>query len=272
MSKITIMSSEIGTKINHLLKNWPQGTVAVSSWLKKQGVSQQLTYKYVQTDWVKSIGQGAFIKSGDHVSWEGALYAVQKQLGIQIHVAAKTALELQGNSHFVSAGRGQIIFIFGTPLSKLPAWFKRQEWDVSIECIRTHFLPSASFDLGITEVNLGSFSLQVSSRERAILEALYLVPNQQSYEEAKLLIEGLDTLRPKILQSLLEQCESIKVNRLFMHLAEASNHAWVKKIDLTKVNFGSGKRVIVKGGIFDPKYKITVPKIHEGGTDDPERP
>ena len=51
-----------------------------------------------------------------------------------------------------------------------------------------------------------------------------------------------------------------------------SNHAWVNKIDLTKVNFGKGKRVVVKGGILDSKYQITVPKIHEGGTDDPERP
>ncbi len=61
MFKITTMSSELGTKINHILKSWPQGTVAVSSWLEEQGVSQQLTYKYEQTDWIKSIGHGAFI-------------------------------------------------------------------------------------------------------------------------------------------------------------------------------------------------------------------
>lgn len=266
------MSSDLGTKINHLLKNWPQGTVAVSSWLEEQGVSQQLTYKYEQTDWVKSIGHGAFIKSGDQVNWQGALYAVQKQLALPIHIAAKTALELHGHTHFVSTGKGQLVFLFGTPVSKLPTWFRRQNWDVNIEYVRTHFLSSISPAIGLTEINQDSFSLCVSSRERAILEALYLVPNQQSYEEVKLLMEGLDTLRPNILQFFLEQCESIKVKRLFMHLAEASNHAWVNKINPTKIDFGKGKRVIVKGGIFDPKYKITVPKIHEGGTDDPERP
>lgn len=272
MPKITTMSSEIGKKINHVFKNWPQGTVAVSSWLEEQGISQQLTYKYEQTNWVKSIGHGAFIKSGDHVNWQGAFYAVQKQLGLPIHLAAKTALELQGHSHFVSTGNRQLVFLFGAPSSKLPSWFKRHNWDTNIEHIRTRFLSSISPTIGLARVNLGSFALQVSSRERAILEALYLVPDQQSYEEAKLLLEGLDTLDPKVLQTLLEQCESIKVKRLFMHLAEISSHAWVKKIDLTKVNFGKGKRVIAKGGIFDSKYEITVPKISEGGTDDPERP
>lgn len=38
---------------------------------------------------------------------------------------------------------------------------------------------------------MGTFEIQVSSRERAILELLYLVPSQQSYEEAKLMLETI---------------------------------------------------------------------------------
>ncbi|MDX1251223.1 MAG: type IV toxin-antitoxin system AbiEi family antitoxin domain-containing protein [Gammaproteobacteria bacterium] len=44
-----------------------------------------------------------------------------------------------------------------------------------------------------------------------------------------------------------------------MVLAEACNHAWVKKLGLSKVDFGKGKRMIVKGGRLDTKYNITVP-------------
>jgi len=44
-----------------------------------------------------------------------------------------------------------------------------------------------------------------------------------------------------------------------MFLAEACNHAWVKKLELSKVDFGQGKRMIVKGGRLDTKYNITVP-------------
>jgi hypothetical protein len=62
-----------------------------------------------------------------------------------------------------------------------------------------------------------------------------------------------------MLQELLVQCRSVKVKRLFMYLAEECNHAWVKKLDVSKVNFGKGKRMMVRGGRFDSKYNITVP-------------
>ncbi len=45
-----------------------------------------------------------------------------------------------------------------------------------------------------------------------------------------------------------------------MFLAEACNHAWAGKLDLSKVNFGKGKRMIVKGGRLNPKYNVCVPK------------
>ncbi len=96
------------------------------------------------------------------------------------------------------------------------------------------------------------------------MEVLYLVPANESFEEAGLLMEGLTTLRPRLVQALLTQCRSVKVKRLFMFLAEACNHAWVKKLDLSKVDFGKGKRMIVKGGRFDAKYNITVPDTDFG--------
>lgn len=91
-----------------------------------------------------------------------------------------------------------------------------------------------------------------------------MVPGKESYEEAKLLMEGLTTLRARLVQMLLVQCTSVKVKRLFMVAAESCRHAWVRKLDLSKVEFGKGKRMLVKGGRLDSKYKITVP---DSGTD-----
>ena len=121
-------------------------------------------------------------------------------------------------------------------------------------------------DLGLTKKELGSYSIKISSPERAIMEVLHLVPNKESYEESKLLMEGLITLRPALIQKLLENCRSIKVKRLFMHLAQACNLPWVKKINLDNIDFGKGKRVLCKGGYFDSKYQISVPgkRIIEG--------
>jgi hypothetical protein len=85
-------------------------------------------------------------------------------------------------------------------------------------------------------------------------------------------MEGLTTLRPRIVQSLLEKCASVKVKRLFMLLAENCKHAWVQKVDLSKVDFGKGKRALVKGGRFDSKYKITVPNTETAGAATGSRP
>jgi tRNA-binding EMAP/Myf-like protein len=57
---------------------------------------------------------------------------------------------------------------------------------------------------------------------------------------------------------LLENCNSIKVKRLFLFLAESYQHPWLKKINRAKIDLGQGKRVIVKGGKLDSKYQITV--------------
>jgi hypothetical protein len=69
-----------------------------------------------------------------------------------------------------------------------------------------------------------------------------------------------------LVQALLEHCASVKVKRLFMFLAENCKHGWAGKVDLSKVDFGSGKRVLKKGGRFDAKYQITVPSTETGST------
>ena len=72
-------------------------------------------------------------------------------------------------------------------------------------------------------------------------------------------MEGLNNLRPDLVQNLLENCSSIKVKRLFLYLAEKASHGWVQHIKLDKIDLGSGKRSIVKNGVYNSKYKITVP-------------
>ena len=86
-----------------------------------------------------------------------------------------------------------------------------------------------------------------------------MVPGKESYEEAKLLMESLTTMRARLVQMLLVQCTSVKVKRLFMVAAESCGHVWVKKLDVSKVDFGKGKRMLLRGGRLDSKYKITVP-------------
>ena len=74
------------------------------------------------------------------------------------------------------------------------------------------------------------------------------------------LMEGLLNLRPTEVQTLLEHCNSVKVKRLFLYMADKAGHAWLKYIDKTKINLGSGDRSLIKDGIYIKNYGIVVPK------------
>ncbi|NLE00593.1 MAG: hypothetical protein GX640_12040 [Fibrobacter sp.] len=100
----------------------------------------------------------------------------------------------------------------------------------------------------------------VASLERAILEVLADIPDNQTLDESFKIMESLNTLNPVILQILLETCNSIKVKRLFLLLAEKANHQWLQRLKLEKIDLGSGNRVLYKNGTLNKKYKVTVPR------------
>ena len=100
--------------------------------------------------------------------------------------------------------------------------------------------------------------------ERAVIELLDELPARESFHQVDKLFEGLSALSPRRLQPLLESCRSVKVKRLFFFFADRHKHAWLKRLDKSAVDFGSGKRKLVDGGRLDPTYEITVPEDLDG--------
>jgi hypothetical protein len=256
---IGTMSTDTKSKINNLLNDTPHGTVLLSFWLSEKGYSLDLQKRYKKSAWLESIGTGALKRSGDDVDYHGGIYALQNQAALTVHVGGRTALSLQGRAHYIDMAGGRAV-LFGGKKESLPAWFKNKNWETRIDYYTTSFLPA---DMGLVDLERKNFSVKVSSPARAILECLYLAPKHQEFFECYELMEGLNNLRPKSVQELLENCSSIKVKRLFLYIAEKLEHPWLDFVDLSKVDLGSGKRSLVKNGVYIDKYKITVPKEFE---------
>jgi hypothetical protein len=250
------MSTENTSKINQLLSSQPPEIVLQTSWLKTQGYSLELLKRYRKSKWLEAIGRGALKRSGDAVGYDGAIYALQKQSGMSVHPGGRTALSFLGRTHYLELGSAKVT-IFGGKDEALPSWFKAHKWEVKVVYHQTSFLP---VDVGLTEVSRKNFSIKISSAERAILECLYLAPEKQELIECYELLEGLNNLRPSTFQKLLEECQSIKVKRLFLYMAEKVGHEWFQYLDIKKIDLGTGKRSIVKNGVYSAKYKITIPK------------
>lgn len=253
------MSTKKGFKINQLLQSQPSGVVFLSSWLVEHGYSHDLLRKYRNSNWLTPIGSGAMIRTGEEVGYEGALYALQEQLGLSVHLGGRTALSLLGRTHYLDFNVKKI-FLFCKSGSKLPTWFLDYDWGYEIEQINTSFLPS---DIDLSYLEQKTFSIKISTPERAILECLYLTPKVHSFLECYELMEGLNNLRPNQVQTLLEQCNSVKVKRLFLYMAEKANHSWFNYLKTEKIDLGSGKRSLLNDGVYIPKYKITVSKEME---------
>jgi len=252
------MSNEIKSKINRLISQWPRGTPAAASYLNAQGFSHDLLTKYKKSGWIQSFGRGSYILSGDKVEWPGALFALQTQLGLNVHPGGKTALELKGYAHYLPSGKRKI-FLYGTQGLVLPTWFKGDRLGVEITLIRTNLFPAAS-EPGFSEFKEKDLTLKISAPERAAMEMLHLVPGKVGFDEASLIMENLATLRSEMVQRLLVMCRSVKVKRLFMFMAEKHGHSWVSELDVSRFDLGKGKRMIVPKGHFDTKYRITVPR------------
>lgn len=244
------------TKINQALLNWTPGDIHGFEWLRKKGIKRRLAYFHVQTKVLKTVGPGVFGRSGDKLLWQAGVRFLQEELGVAVHVAARTAFELQGPAHNIPLGK-RVIFLESFEKNRLPPWFFKAKWDAKFI-----FRKSCLFKKEIHSVCLSekSFDIDVASRELALFEFIDRADLKRSFEEVENLMMGLVNLRTQVMQELLEKCQSVKVKRILLYVAEKLELGFLKKINMKKIDLGKGKRVICKSGVFDQKYSITVPR------------
>ncbi|MCK5373810.1 MAG: type IV toxin-antitoxin system AbiEi family antitoxin [Alphaproteobacteria bacterium] len=250
------MSITTDKKLKNLLEQWPSGLVATSPWLKKMSISGQLAQRYLKSGWIESLGRAAYKRTNDEINWYGGLASLQQQLSLDVHLGGPTALSVKGSAHYVRLGKERV-FLFSALDQKLPKWFLDYDWGNPIEHVKTSMLPSG---IAVKEYEFNGMDIKISAPERAILECLYLSPKNFDLLECYQIMEGLTTLRPKVLQALLKRCSSIRVKRLFLYMADKAELPVLKHLNVDEIDLGKGDRMIIKNGVYNSKYKISLPK------------
>lgn len=249
------MTTTKSEKLKSLAREIKPGGVILPEGLRRIGISSDLQQHYLKSGWLEAIGHGAYKRPGDKVEWPAAVEAMQEQSKIRVHAGGLTALSLQGHYHYVRVKES--LFLFSPTNERLPKWFTAHDWGQSLFHKKTSFLPD---DVGIVKVETGNSIVSASSPERAIMEAIYLVPKYMDIMECYYIMEGLMNLWQEEVKLLLVNCKSVKVKRLFLYLAEKTGQQWMDFVDISDIDLGSGERVITAGGKYDAKYKITIPK------------
>jgi hypothetical protein len=250
------MTAPVTGKLKRLLDQWPAQAVMTSTRLSSLNISHGLARHYVKSGWMDRIGVGAFKRPNDRVSWTGAVESLQSQLQIGVHIGALSALAVHGYQQYLRLGQ-ETIFLFSAPDVVLPAWFKNRDWGVTIHHVATKLLPD---DLGLLVDDVQGHRLRVAAPERALLECLYLGPDRIDLMESVEVAQGLLALKPDLMQALLEACNSVKVRRLFLFVAEKNALPVLKRLDLSRIDLGSGARSIVKGGLYHAGSRLTLPR------------
>lgn len=252
-------------KLNRLENTLPQGLLVDSGWMEQEGYSTSLRSQYVSAGWLVQPVRGTFKRPLGDLNWQKVVVSLQRLMNSDLVVGGRTALQAQGFSHYVSAHGPSVIHLYGT--KPAPGWLCKLPLNEKFYVHRSQVLFEKLAEPGpakagtVREISEASeWPLIVSTPERALLELLDDLPGRESFHQVDMLVEGMRSLSPRRLQALLNDCKSIKVKRLFFWFAERHRHTWLKQIDQTKVNLGSGKRMLVKGGKLDPKYLITVPE------------
>ena len=245
------------SKINALLSDCPEGVPMPSTWLVSKGISPQLLQKYKETGWLEPLGRGGWIRAGTTPTRAGAIYALQR-IPFHVYLAARTALELQGCAHYLPAGDKSVLHLSLPASQRLPDWFKKLDFAQNLHTLNAGVLFDRVFT-SLAVVKSEGVVIKVSSPERAMLEYCQLLPKHGDFEEARQLMEGLPTLRPRLMQSTLQECKSVKAKRLFISLASAVGHDWFNDLNLEEIELGSSNRTLPIAGVQHPKYGITVP-------------
>lgn len=259
-------------RLKPLLNKVPPGFMVNTSWLRAQGIDPKSIHDYVSRGWLERVIRGVYrrpLPEGVHGvsedSWEIPLLSLQWIMKRDVHLGGESALDLAGYTHYLSLGGIPRIHLYGP----VPSWLKRLPMQTKIVVHRRTLFGddptgviNASQDVRETgyAVNVWRWPINTSSPERAILEALDELPSHARFDNFDKIFEGLTTLRPKQLMTLLTLCRSVKVRRLFFVFADRHRHPWRKYLDASKIDFGSGPRTLVEGGKLHPTYRIYVPK------------
>ena len=209
--------------------------------LAKHKVSAALAAHYSRTGWLIRLGPGVYTFPGARLDRDQCLLFLQRRIH-GLHVGGKTALAWQGVTHYLSTV--DTLTLWGAEKTTLPSWFVSQ-------------FPSNYRSWGLFNDKMASQGLftppeltshvEVSARERALLELLRDIRTEVDLEEARHLFFATKGMRLRSAGELLEGCTNVRTVRLFLMWGHESDNIDVEQLRAKyKLPTGSSSRWIGK--------------------------
>lgn len=241
-----------------LVSQLPEGQVVDRAWLMEKGFSRPRVDAFIRSGVLQAVARGVYRRPGPPLKWQHLLYSL-RELGHDLHVGGLSALQQQGLSHYLALSDKNAIQLHC--LTALPSWLPKVEGDFTFTQHKFKLFGSLP-ESALLNQPFGHWDWPIpyATPELALLELAAEVSNNADFSQLDKLFDSAVNLRPILLQSLLSSCGQVKAKRLFLWFAQRHQHAWFNALKVDGVDLGSGKRMIVSGGVLDKRYQITVPK------------
>jgi len=252
---------------NNLEQYLPEGQLVNRAWLKARGFSRPRVDYALRAEKLKPVVRGVYRRPGPPLKWEHVVYSLN-EMGCDVHVGGRSALELQGLAHYLPAGEVQRIDLYSSV--RIPAWVAdfpaKFRFDIHTQN-RFNPLPEAAVHVKL--FGAWDWPVPYSTPELALLELLTGVRDEADFSVADKFFEAAVNLRPDLLYALLRACTQVKAKRLFLWFSDRHGHAWRQALETDHIDLGRGKRMLIKGGAYNAAYQITVPREMAHGSRQP---
>jgi hypothetical protein len=248
-----------------LEKCLPEGQLVNRAWLQARGINRPRVDYALRAGKLEAVSHGVYRRPGPPLKWEHVVYSLN-EMGCRVHVGGRSALEMQGLAHYLPAGAVRRIDLYHT--HKVPEWVKVFQVPFCF-AIHTQRIFSILTEAAIQSRPFGSWDWPIaySTPELAMIELLAELRDDADFSVVDKFFEAAVNLRPELLNALLRDCTQIKAKRLFLWFTRRHGHAWAPSLETGTIDLGRGKRMLIKGGVLDATYQITVPRQMNGGSE-----
>jgi hypothetical protein len=242
-----------------------EGQLVNRDWLLKHGFNRPRVDYFLRSGKLEPVVHGVYRRPGPPLKWEHIVYSLA-EMGFPVHVGGRSALELQGLVHYLPSGGVRRIDLYGS--SRVPKWVTAYPAEFQF-VVHTRRLFDQFPKEAVKPKPFGSWDWPIAYAvpELAMFELLSEVREAVDFRVADKIFEAATNFRPELLHELLGACSQVKAKRLFLWFSDRHGHEWRKALKIDGISLGKGKRMLVKGGAFDPTYQITIPREMSVGSE-----
>jgi hypothetical protein len=200
---MSVMGTKRSKNLKKVLDAVPAGYLVDAPWLTAHGIAYESFRDYVKRGWLVRLARGVFRRpvpnntQATNIDWKSAVLSLQHIMEYPIHVGGMTALTLHGHGHYLPLGTHAPVWLYG---NKIPNWLTKLPLNAQLKTHSTALFsdPLLGFvkdEKATLDTLPWDWALKMSTPERAIIEALDELPEQESFHNLDMVFESLTTLR-----------------------------------------------------------------------------